>query len=237
MRRLVSTPSAPGAQAVFADRGQRQPERRVRKPARDRKQNEEDGETVERRVALPGEADREQSEHGRHREVETVRAAGDPAVAVGQFSQHQRNAQRHHQSRQVGAAKQERRADETDEGGDRGANGEPKRGLGEPLARENGRGVSAETKERRVAERDDSGQPENEIERQSEQAGDERFVDDRRARRQSEDQGQNREPEHDFRPPPARAPLQMRGEAGFVAAASGALIARLRAQTILAGAR
>ena len=116
-----------GAQAIFPDRGQRQPEGRMRKPARDRKQDEENGEAVERRVALPGEADREQSEHRRHREVEAVRAAGEPAVAVGEFSQHERNAQRHHQPRQVAAAKQERRADEADDRGDGGAEGEPER--------------------------------------------------------------------------------------------------------------
>ena len=62
-------------------------------------------------------------------------------------------------------------------------------------ARENGRSVGAEAEKRRVPERDDPGQSENEIERQSEQAGDEHFVDDRRARRLREDRRQNREPE------------------------------------------
>ena len=172
-----------GAQAIFPDRGQRQPEGRAREAAGDRKQDEEDGEAVERRIALPGEADREQSEHRRHREIEAIRAAGEPAVAVGEFSQHERDAESHHQPRQVAASQQKWRCDEADEGGDGGAEDQPEHRVGEPLACQNGRGIGAEAKERRVSERDDSGQSENEVERQGEQTGDERFIDDRRARR------------------------------------------------------
>ena len=153
------------AQAIFAGRGERQSKRRMRKAARDRKQNEQDREAVERRIALPGEADREQSEHRRHREIEPVRAAGEPAVAVGELPEHERDAERHHEPRQVAASEQERRSDEADEGGDARAKGEPEERVGEALACENGRGVSAEAKERRVSERDDSGQSENEVER------------------------------------------------------------------------
>ncbi len=95
---------------------------------------------------------------------------------------------------------------------DGGAEGEPEHGVGHPFAGENGRTVGAEAKKRSMAERDDPGQPENEVERQGEQAGDENFVDDSRTRRQCENQGEDRDPEHDFRPSPARAPLQMRSQ-------------------------
>ena len=202
-----------GAQAILPDRSEREPEGRLGKATRDRKQDEEDREAVERRVALPGETDREQAEHRRNREIEAVRAAGEPAVAVGEFAEHERYAERHHEPREIGSAQEERRGDETDDGGDRGAEDEPERRVGEALARKNGRSIRAEAEKRRVSERDDPGQPENEIKRQSEQAGDEHFVDDRRARGLREDRGQNREPEDDFGPSPARAPMQVRGEA------------------------
>ena len=185
----------------------------MRNAARDREQNEQDREAVERRIALPGEADREQSEHRRDREIEPIRAASQPAVAIGEFPKHERNAKRHHEPRQVAASNQERRSDEAEEGSDARAKREPEEGFGEAVACENGRRVGAKAKERRVPKRNDSGQSENKVERQSKQAGDERFVDDRRARRQSEDHGQHPKPEDKFRPPPTRAPIQMRGKA------------------------
>ncbi len=110
-----------GAQPVLADRRQRQPERRLAQPARQREQDEQDDEAVERGVALAGEADREQAEHRAHREVEPVRAAGQPAVAVGEFAEQQRHAERHHQPGQIGAAQQQRRGDEAEHGGDASA--------------------------------------------------------------------------------------------------------------------
>ena len=213
MRRLVVDAERAGAQAVLSDRRERQAEGRLREAARDRKQDEEDGEAVERRVALSGKVDREQAEQRRDREVEAVGAAGDPARAVGEFSKHERDAERHHEPRQVGAAQQERRGDETDDRGDDGAEGEPERRIGETLARQNRRRIGAKAEKRRMPERDDAGQAENEIERQGEQAGDENLVDDRRARRHGEDRGQDRKPEDDFGPAPARAPIEVRREA------------------------
>ena len=124
----------------------------MREAARDHKQNEQDGEAVERRIALPGEVNREQSEDRRDREIEPVRAAGEPAVAVGEFPQHERDAQCHHEPRQVGASKQEWRGGEADNCSDRGAEGEFEHRVGETLAREDGCGVGAEAKERRVSE-------------------------------------------------------------------------------------
>ena len=104
-----------GPQAVFADRRERQAERRLAQPARDGEQHEQDDEAVERRVALAGEIDREQPQNLADREVEAVRAAGQPAVAVGEFAEQQRHAERHHEPRQVGAAQEKRRGGEADE--------------------------------------------------------------------------------------------------------------------------
>ncbi len=115
------------------------------------------GEAVERRVALSGEADREQSEHRGHRKIEPVRAASQPAVAVGEFPEHERDAKRHHEPSEVAASKQQRRGDEAHESGNDGAEGKSERRVGETLARENGSGVSAKAEKRRVSERDDSG--------------------------------------------------------------------------------
>ena len=227
------------AQAVFADRGQRQSERRVRKAARDHEQNEKDREAVERRIALPGEADREQSEHrARSRKLspsappvsQPLRLASSPSmsetpsVTMSRVKSPPRSKQR--------------RGDEADERGNARAKREPEQGVGELLACENGRSVGAKAKKRRVSKRNNSGQSENEVERQSKQAGDERFVDDRRARRQSEDQGQHHEPEDEFRASAnARAAANARQRRSMVAVAAGTLIARRRAQTVLADAR
>ena len=177
-----------GAQAVLPDRGQRQPEWRLGEATGDRKQDEEDRKAVERRVALPGEADRKEAENGRDREVEPVRAAGEPAVAVGELSEHQRDAERHHEPGQVGAAQEEGRGGEADDRGDGGAEDKPERRVGEALAGQNRRRIGAEAEKRRMPERDDSGQSQDEIERQGEQAGDQHFIDDRRPRRRGEDQ-------------------------------------------------
>ena len=51
------------------------------------------------------------------------------------------------------------------DGGDGCAQSEPKRRVGEAPARQNRRRIGAEAKERSMSERDNPGQPENEIER------------------------------------------------------------------------
>ena len=94
-----------------------------------------------------------------------------------------------------------------------GAEDEPERRVGEALAGEDCRGIGAEAEERRMPERHDSGQSEDEIERQGEEAGDQHLVDDRRPRRRGEDQRQDRKPEDDLGPPPAGAAIEMGGEA------------------------
>ena len=53
------------AQAVLPDRAQRKPERRLRQTPRRREQQEQNDETVQRGIALTGEADREQAQHRR----------------------------------------------------------------------------------------------------------------------------------------------------------------------------
>ena len=64
-----------------------------------------------------------------------------------------------------------------------------------------------------MAERDQAGVAEREIERQREQSEDENFVDQQRARRDEQDQRQRRRPGGDFERPPASSSQQMARDA------------------------
>ncbi len=116
MRRLVAMPSAPARRRFSRIAASASPNGDCAQPARHGEQEEQHGETVERRVALAGEADRKQAEH---RPIEKLSPSAPPVsqrVAVGELAEHQRDAERHHQPGQVGAAQQQRRGREADDG-------------------------------------------------------------------------------------------------------------------------
>ena len=93
-------------------------------PPRDHEQQEQDGEAVGERRA-PGQVEREQPEQRLHRDaLQAVGAAGDRRRLVGDLGQQERDAERHHQARQVGAAQHEEARREARERGDRRADGE-----------------------------------------------------------------------------------------------------------------
>ena len=210
MRRDVAMPSAPARSRFSRIAASDSPNGDWREPAREREQHEQHGEAVERGVALAGEADREEAEHRPDREVEPVGAAGQPAVAVGEFAEHQRHAHRHHQPREIGAAQQQRRGRRG-----RARRRRPRRRRGRASGsviagvREDRRGVGADAEKRRLSERDDAGEAEDEIERQREQARDRisliSAARDGKARIAASDG----EPERDLAPAPALAPAEM----------------------------
>ena len=89
------------------------------------------------------------------------------------------------------------------------ATSRPSVGSARPRLAEDPRRVGAEAEERGVTERDEAGVAEREVERQREQAEDEDFVDQQRARGHEQDQRQRRRPGDDFQRPPASSPQQM----------------------------
>jgi hypothetical protein len=77
------------------------------------------------------------------------------------------------------------------------------------MARENRRAIGADAEKGRVTQRNDSGIAEDEIERHREQAGDEDFIDQQRARGDDKDQRGDERPERDLARAPTRAARQM----------------------------
>ncbi len=140
-----------------------------------------------------------------HDALQAVGPAGD-LEPVRDLAQHQRDAERHHQARQVGAAQHEEARDEAERG--RRKSGDEQRQhrlLDHPVLRENPRHIGAEAEERRMSERHDAGVAENKIERDREQTEDRDLGKDQVLARQQEDRGGGREPERDFQRAPARA--------------------------------
>ena len=202
-----------GAQPVFAQSPQRKAERRLHDPPRQRERREQHRQTVERGVALAGEADRKQMEYRREFEVQSVGAAGRPGIAIGEFAEHQADAERHHQARQIGAAQHERRGREAEEASHEAGENEPDERIADATARQNRRAIGADSEKRGMAERENAGIAEDQIERHREQAGDQDFIDQQRARGQREDQQDEQDPEGDLSIAPARAARQMRLDA------------------------
>lgn len=113
--------------------------------------------------------------------MQPVGAAGQPGHAVGEFAEDQRDAERDHQAREIGAAQHEETRDVADDGADqrRGEEAEgriaeeacPRAGLGEQA-----RDIGAQSEKGAVAERDDAGVAQHDIEGQGEESPDGDFI-------------------------------------------------------------
>ena len=112
--------------------------------------------------------------------LQAVDAAGVLGELVRGLEQHQRHAHRHHQAREVRAAQHEEARHVARERGDGDRHGEPQQRVAEAVLGEQPRGVRADAEERRVAERDDAGVAQDEVEREREQRQDRDLVDQRR---------------------------------------------------------
>ena len=165
-------PIAGGPQRIAFDRAQRQPERRIDDAARDQEQHEQHDQAVDVGGAAE-DIEREVAEHRLHHDaLKAVGAAGD-LEPIGDLAQHEGDAERHHQARQVGAAQHQEAGDESEHRrGKPGRKQRQQRLLDDPVLRENSRHIGAEAEERRMTERDDAGVAEDEVERDREQAED-----------------------------------------------------------------
>ena len=138
--------------------------------------------------------------------LEAVGAAGDIRVAVGDLAQDQRDAERHHQTRQIGAAQHQKAGGEAEHrGGEAGGDERDHRFVDEAVFGDEAGEIGADAEERRVPERDDAGIAENEIEREREQSEDRGLGQDEMLGGEQPDARQRDEPERDLERRPPRA--------------------------------
>ena len=155
----------------------------------------------------------EQPEHLPHRHAaQAVDAAGDERRLVGGFEQQQRDAERHHQPRKVLAAHDEKAGQPADQRRHRARDQQAAERFAPTKHGEQSRRVRADAEVRRMAERNDAGVTEDQVERHREQADDHDLaakheVTGKRKKRRDQDQ-----PEHDLARAPALdgQPMRMR---------------------------
>ena len=163
-----------GAQRIVADRLQRQAERRMDDAPRQQEQHEQ-----RRRGCRHRRCGRTRSKSNRPSSGPTTTPCrpSAPPVSRGQplasLEQDQRDAERHHQPRQVGAA-QHQQAGERSPAAPQPATAtrEAEQRIGVDVLGEQAGGIGAEAEERRVAERDDAGIAQDQVEREREQRED-----------------------------------------------------------------
>ena len=132
---------------------------------------ERHGERIEE-AGLAEHVEHEVSEDRLHLDaLQAVGAAGDVREALGQRLQQQRDAERHHQPRQVDTADDEKAREEAEHHGGKARHDQRDHGLvDDAVQRKEPRAIGADAEEGGVAERDDAGIAEDQIERHREQA-------------------------------------------------------------------
>ena len=201
------------AQGIALDRLQRQAEGRFHEGARDDKQHEQHDHRIDERGAAV-EIKVPDPEHGRGQHaLKTVRAAGQPFRLVDDFIDDERNAQRHHQAREIRAAQHEKTGDESDQRGKAAANEQaddriaPRRGARAIFGGE-ARRIGTNPEKGTLSQRDNAGIAEHEVYGQREQAKDGNLAEQRKFCRQQKIAGCRDHPEGNFSDPPARAAEQ-----------------------------
>ena len=203
------------AQAVLADAAQRQPERRMNEPPRDQENEEQSGE----RVAVGGVAVEIEANFAEQRPgmnaLQAVEAAGEPAGAVGGFLQHQADAERDHDQRQVAKPRDDEARQIAEQAGGNRRGDKPGQRLAPATFRKQPRRIGADAEIGGVAERYDAGKAEDEIERQREQSRDRDLARQHQIIRRQHERQQRREPERDLAPLPAVLRLQILNRIGL----------------------
>ena len=114
-----------------------------------------------------------EGEHAEHRldvhALQAVDAAGEIGQLVGRLVEHHRNAEGHHQSRQVGPAQHQEAGEETRCGGHQRGACQAQQRVAPAVLGHQSRGIGAEPEERGMAERDDAGIAEDQVERHRKQ--------------------------------------------------------------------
>ena len=145
--------------------------------------------------------------------LEAVGAAGELRNLVGDLAHDERDAERHHQAREIGAAQDQKAGGESEHGGAQAGHQQRKHRLGDDavLGQERA-GIGAQTEEGGMAERDDAGIAENEVEREREQGEPGDLGEDQVPPGQQEHARHRRQPEDVFERAPARARREMVGD-------------------------
>jgi hypothetical protein len=141
-----------------------------------------------------------------HHALQPVGAAGPLRQGIGCFVQHQRDGQGHHQARKVAAAQHQQAGDRAQHGGDRHGDGHAQQRIGGDELAEQAGGIGARAEEGGVAERDDAGIAQDQVEREREQGEDRHLVQQQVLARRQEERGEGQQPEDDLGQPPAGAP-------------------------------
>ena len=157
-------PDRGGATRIVADRAQSVAERRVDDSSRKEKEHEQCRQAVEIRCAS-AEIERELSEQRAGDDaLQTVGAAGDVIEAIGKLVENERDAECHHEPRQIRAAKDEHTRQQSQERTDGDGHREAHQGIRHQVLCEERGDVGAGPKECGVSERDDAAVAENQIE-------------------------------------------------------------------------
>ncbi len=155
----------------------------------------------------------EQSEDGTHRDaLQAVGAAGEPGRLVRDLGEDERDAERHHEAREIGAAQDEKARDEAERCRREAARDEPEERIARDVLREEPRRIGTEAEKGGMAERNDAGIAEDEIEGDREQADDGDLVENEMAFREEKERCRGGEPEQDLGNAPAPGAAEAAGD-------------------------
>ncbi len=140
--------------------------------------------------------------------LQAVEAAGEPARAVGRLLQQQADAERDHDQREVAKPRDDEAREIAEQAGGKAGDQQSGQRLAPAPDREQAGGIGADAEIGGVAERDDAGKAEDEIERQREQRGDRDLARQHQIVRRQHERQQRGEPESDLAPAPANLRLQ-----------------------------
>ena len=136
--------------------------------------------------------------------LQAVGAAGDIRKAFRQRFQQQRDAERHHQPRQIDAADHQETGEEAERHRDKAGHDQREHRLGDDaVQRQQAGSIGADAEERGVPERDDAGVTQDQVKRQCEQRQPHDVGHDEIARWKDERAGQHNNPERGLAPVPA----------------------------------
>ena len=146
--------------------------------------------------------------------LQAVGAAGEVRIAVGEFAQHQRDAERHHQPRQIRAAQHQKAGDKAERRRDEaGAKQRNDRLVDDAVFGDQAGKISGQAEKRRLTKRNDAGVAKDEIERQREQRQDRRILHDQIFAGKQPDGRESENPECDFQRRPAGSARQISRDA------------------------
>ena len=158
------------ARRVLADAGEHRAVRRIDQPPHQQPAEEERDQAIdESRLAEDVELEEPEDRIGLHA-GEAVGAAGEPGRLVRDFEQDRGDGKREHQQRQRFGSENHGAGRDAEQRGHHRRGDQLQERIGDAVFRaEDAGGIGAEAEERAVAERDDAGVAEDQIERQREE--------------------------------------------------------------------